>query len=148
MYPSVKYDWYFSGLFSRAHSPPPSTGVFCLQGFLRPGDSVSVTCCERFHVDSTGCRTRPRADFYRSESPARRRDVSGRLFLHLRLLPPRRICDFDLLPPTLTLFSCDDYRVRDSTQLCSAFWPRSVTVCPASWGTPPHCFGLGFPHLC
>ena len=37
------------------------------------------------------------------------------------LLPPRRICDFDLLPPTLTLFSCDGYRVRDSTtQLCEA----------------------------
>ena len=31
-----------------------------------------------------------------------------------------------------------------STQLCSAFWPRSVTVCPASRGTPQHCFDLGF----
>ena len=72
VYPLFKYDRYFSDLFSRAHSPPPSTGFFCLQGFPRTGDSVSVTRCEPFHADSTRCRTQPHADFYRSESPARR----------------------------------------------------------------------------
>ena len=78
-YPSFKYDRYFSDLFFTAQ-PPYKYGIFCLEGFPRTGDSVSVTGCEPFPADSTGCRTRPNADFYRSESPARRRDVSGLLF--------------------------------------------------------------------
>ena len=36
VYPSFKYDRYFSDLFSRAHSPPPSTGFSAYKAFPVP----------------------------------------------------------------------------------------------------------------